>query len=51
MERFHLTRLDLMQMSWGELIFLFDATSDDDDEGEKKETRREATPEEYSAWV
>lgn len=51
MERFGLTRHDLMVMSWSSVIMLFDSTYDEDeDEGDASSTR-EATPEEYSAWV
>lgn len=50
MERFGLSRLDLMLMSWGEVGLMFDATYDEPDE-EQKQDVREATPEEYGSWI
>ena len=52
MERFGLTRLDLMVMSWPELTMMFDATYDDpEDKGTKKEAVIDATPAMYDAWA
>ena len=48
MERFHLTRLHLMRMSWGEVIMLFAATYDGD---EPKAGIREATQQDYDNWA
>ncbi len=51
MERFGLTRHDLMVMSWSQVVMLFDSTYVDDEDDADAPSTREATPEEYSAWV
>lgn len=50
MERFNLSRHDLMCMSWSEVIMLFEATYE---EGEKKPADDivDATPEMYDKWA
>ena len=51
MERFGLTRLDLMRMSWPELTMMFDATYDEEDRKSVKSDVVDATPEMYDAWA
>lgn len=53
MERFGLTRHDMMLMSWTELQMMFDSMYDDDDEvSEKKsDAPRAATAQDYANWI
>jgi hypothetical protein len=51
MERFGLSRLDLMLMSWTQLIMMFDAANDDEEQGEEQEEVRMATPQDYANWI
>lgn len=53
MERFNLSRYDLMRMSWTELTMLFDATYDgpDDQSAEPKEVARMATMQDVMNWI
>lgn len=48
MERFGLARLDLMLMSWGEVVMLLDASYDGPS---GKEEVREATESDYMQWI
>lgn len=54
MERFGLTRVDLMLMTWSQVAMLFDATYDNDDVPSRvsadSDNGRWATKEEYAAW-
>lgn len=51
MERFHLTRYDLMCMSWTQLMMLFDATYDEPDEKKPDDNGvRKATKADYDNW-
>jgi len=50
MERFGLTRLDLMRMSWTEVSMMFDATYVDE-ASEKVEEARYATQEDLMSWI
>lgn len=45
-----LTRTDLMQMQWGEVVLMMQARADEYGDEEESETR-EATWEEIQAWL
>ena len=49
MERFGLTRVDLMLMSWSQVVMLFDATYEDEQDG--KPEVRDATDDDLRAWI
>lgn len=51
MERFNLSRLDLMRMSWTELTMLFDATYEEEPQKGKTSDVRDATDEDLRAWI
>lgn len=51
MERFNLTRIDLMLMSWTEVVMLFDATYEEPDEPRGEDAARRATPADYKNWI
>lgn len=50
MERFGLTRLDLMLMTWSEVVMLFDATYEEEKTDAKSDVR-EATDDDLRAWI
>lgn len=50
MERFGLSRLDLMQMTWIELMMLFDATYEDGSSTPHEDVRY-ATEEDLLNWI
>lgn len=52
MERFHLSRLDLMRMTWTQVVMLFDATYEGDskEKGEDDDTRY-ATEQDWNNWL
>ncbi len=49
MERFGLTRVDRMLMSWSQVVMLFDATYED--EPDERSDVREATDDDLRAWI
>lgn len=51
MERFNLSRYDLMCMSWSEVVMLFEATYDDDHDKGRDDDIIDATPEMYERWA
>lgn len=53
MERFNLTRYDLMCMSWTELTMLFDATYDEPEptKSNKTERAKKATMQDVMNWI
>ena len=53
MERFHLTRFDLMTMSWSQLVLMFESFSDDDESrpSGKAEDIRYATEQDWKNWL
>ena len=51
MERFGLTRLDLMRMTWSQVIMLFDSTHTDGGGGGKASDVRDATLRDYDKWA
>lgn len=51
MERFGLSRLDLMRMTWSELTMLFDATYEEETPKSKPSDVREATDDDIRAWI
>ncbi len=50
MERFGLTRIDLMLMSWSQVVMLFDATYVETGK-EPRDEVREATDEDLRNWI
>ena len=50
MERFGLTRIDLMLMSWSQVVMLFDATYEEEQDS-KPSSVHEATDDELRAWI
>lgn len=50
MERFGLTRLDLMRMTWSEVVMLFDATYEEEKPSAKTDVR-EATDDDLRSWI
>jgi hypothetical protein len=50
MERFHLSRYDLMCMSWTQLMMIFDATYEEADERPRSDGVRKATKADYDNW-
>lgn len=53
MERFGLTRLDLMLMTWSQVVMLFDSTYTEESKASPKKSGgiREATPDDYDRWA
>lgn len=50
MERFGLTRTDLMRMTWAEVVMLFDATYEEEPKSAKSDVR-DATDDDLRAWI
>lgn len=50
MEWFGLTRIDLMLMSWSQVVMLFDATYEEEQDS-KSSSVREATDDDLRAWI
>lgn len=53
MERFGLTRHDMMLMSWTEIMMMFDSVYDEDADGAKtgSDAPRMATAQDYANWI
>lgn len=51
MERFNLTRHDLMCMSWTQLIMAFESVQDEESEEDSSDAPRAATAQDYSNWI
>lgn len=50
MERFGLTRLDLMVMTWNQVAMLFEATYEENVKQDAADDSHWASGEEYAAW-